>query len=165
MNIRKFEPQDLPIIHAFFDQMGPETVGLFNGDNLNRDFAVKFVNEKNKSIVRWLAEEDKVMIGYIFLWDIDTLLPWLGVAVSDDRKGQGIGKELVEYASNWAQENGKGGLLLTTATHNHRAQRLYLSIGFEKYGIHPCGELLYIKRFLCFVDPETQGRKPEIPGF
>jgi len=165
VNIRQFEPSDLPMIHEFFDQMGVETVGFFNYDNINRNFAVKFVDEKNESIIRWLAEEEGVMIGYVFLWDIDTTLPWLGVAVRDDRKGQGVGKKLVEFANNWAEVNGKGGVLLITAKHNERGQGLYESTGYVKYGVHPSGELLYIKRFISFLDPETEGRLPHIPGF
>lgn len=165
MFIRQFQPNDLPMIHAFFDQMGSETTGYFNSNDINRKFAVKFVDERNKSIARWLAEEEGVMIGYVFLWDIDTTLPWLGVAVRDDRKGQGLGKKLVEFANTWARENGKGGILLITAEHNERGQALYESMGYAKYGVHPSGELLYIKRFVSFVDLETEGRLPHIDGF
>jgi len=165
VEIREFQLDDLPIIHEFFDQMGTETVGFFNGNDLNRNFAVKFVDERNRSIIRWMALEDGVMLGYIFLWDIDTTLPWLGVAVRDDRKGQGIGKQLVEHANNWAMKNGKGGILLITAPENAKAQGLYESTGYELYGVHPSGELLYIKRFVAFVDPETEGRFPILPGF
>lgn len=165
MNIRQFEPGDLARIHEFFDQMGPETVTFFNGNDVNRKFAVKFISEKNKSIIRWLAEENGLMLGYVFLWDIDTTLPWLGVAVRDDVKGQGIGKKLLEHAHTWAQENGKGGVILITSKENLRGQRLYEGMGYQNYGVHPSGELLYIKRFIAFEDPETEGRLPVIPGF
>ena len=48
--IRQFEADDLPKIHAFFDQMGEESTKFFNTNDVNRQFAVKFVTEKNKSI-------------------------------------------------------------------------------------------------------------------
>ena len=165
MIIRQFEERDLPIINAFFDQMGPESTKFFNTNEVNRKFALKFVTEKNKSIIRWLAEEDGVMIGYVFLWDIDTTLPWLGIAVHDEFKGQGLGKKLIAHAHEWAIENGKGGVILITAEDNKRGQRLYESMGYQYYGVHPSGELLYIKRFMAFDDPETEGRLPVIPGF
>ena len=165
MMIREFLPADLPMIHSFFDQMGEQSTTFFNQHNVNRNFAVKFVTEKNKSIIRWLAEENGEMLGYVFLWDIDTTLPWLGVAVREDRKRQGIGKKLVEHANNWAEENGKGGVVLITASTNSGGQRLYESTGYEKFGVHLSGEFLYIKRFLTFIDPETEGRLPHIPGF
>jgi hypothetical protein len=38
-------------------------------------------------------------------------------------------------------------------------------MGYQYYGIHPSGELLYIKRFISFEDPEIEGRLPVIPGF
>ena len=165
MIIREFLPNDLPMIHDFFDQMGEQSTTFFNQNDVNRNFAVKFVTEKNKSIIRWLAEEEDTMIGYVFLWDIDTTLPWLGVAVREDRKKQGIGKKLVEHANHWAEENGKGGVMLITASTNTSGQYLYESTGYEKYGVHPSGEVLYIKRFISYLDPETEGRLPFIPGF
>ena len=127
MIIRQFEAADLPKIHAFFDQMGEESTKFFNTNDVNRNFAIKFVTEKNKSIIRWLAEENELMIGYVFLWDIDTTLPWLGIAVHDGFKGQGIGKKLIEHANNWAESNGKGGIILITAKDNERGQKLYVS--------------------------------------
>jgi ribosomal protein S18 acetylase RimI-like enzyme len=163
MKIREFTPDDLPMIHGFFDQMSPEAVKFFNTNDINRNFAVKYVTERNRSIIRWLAEEDGQMIGYVFLWDIDTSLPWLGVAVREDRKRQGIGKKLVEHANQWAQENGKGGVLLITAPTNLSGQSLYESTGYEQIGVHPSGELLYLKRFMSFFDPEQEGRSPQMP--
>ena len=163
--IRQFEANDLPKIHAFFDQMGVESTKFFNTNDVNRKFAIKFVTEKNKSIIRWLAEVDGQMIGYVFLWDIDTTLPWLGIAVHDSYKGKGIGKQLIDHANKWAEENGKGGVILITAKDNERGQNLYEGMGYQYYGIHPSGELLYIKRFIAFHDPETEGRLPVIPGF
>ena len=165
MIIRKFKATDLPMIHRFFDQMGDETVKFFNTNEVNRKFAVKFIDERNKSIIRWLAEENSEMVGYIFLWDIDTTLPWLGIAVHDQYKGKGLGKQLIKHAHDWAESNGKGGVILITAKDNERGQRLYEGMGYQYYGVHPSGELLYIKRFIAFEDPEVEGRLPVIPGF
>lgn len=165
MIIRQFEERDLPLINAFFDQMGSETTKFFNTNDVNRKFATKFVTEKNKSIIRWLAEEDGAMVGYVFLWDIDTTLPWLGIAVHEGYKGKGLGKKLIAHAHDWAQAHGKGGVILITAIDNERGQRLYEGMGYQFYGVHPSGERLYIKRFIAFDDPEVEGRLPVIPGF
>lgn len=165
MLIREFQESDISMIEEFFDQMGTETIRFFNTNDVNRKFALKFINEKNKSIIRWLAEENNVMVGYVFLWDIDTTLPWLGIAVRDEYKGQGLGKKLIDHAHEWAEANGKGGVILITAKDNQRGQKLYESMGYQNYGVHPSGELLYIKRFISFEDPETEGRLPVIPGF
>ena len=163
MKIREFLPTDLPMIHGFFDQMSPQAIEFFNKNDLNRNFAVKFVTEKNRSIIRWLAEEDGQMLGYVFLWDIDTTIPWLGVAVREDRKRQGIGKKLVEHANQWAAENSKGGVLLFTASTNLGGRALYESTGFEKIGVHSSGEWLYVKRFISFLDAEVEDRSPRMP--
>ena len=165
MIIREFQATDISMIEDFFDQMGAETTRFFNTNDVNRKFALKFADEKNKSIIRWLAEDQNTMIGYIFLWDIDTTLPWLGIAVHDQYKGQGVGKKLIQHAHDWAHSHGKGGVILITAKENQRGQRLYESMGYQNFGVHPSGELLYIKRFIAFEDPEIEGRLPVIPGF
>lgn len=36
MIIRQFEPNDIPKIQAFFDQMGAETTKFFNTNDVNR---------------------------------------------------------------------------------------------------------------------------------
>ena len=48
--------------------MNKGTVKFFNTNEVNRKFAVKFIDERNKSIIRWLAEENSEMVGYVFLW-------------------------------------------------------------------------------------------------
>ena len=87
------------------------------------------------------------MAGHLFIWDTDTAVPWLGIAVRDDFQGRGIGTFLLTSLFSVLQEEGYGGLLLRTAVNNTAAQRFYEKSGFIRLGTHPSGEYLYVKRF------------------
>jgi hypothetical protein len=45
--IRPFEKGDRDMVNEFFDQMGPETTFFFNTNDCNRNFALRFWDEKD----------------------------------------------------------------------------------------------------------------------
>jgi ribosomal protein S18 acetylase RimI-like enzyme len=145
--IRPFLADDRDRVTRFFDQMGGETRALFNRADGNRKTAMEFFTNPSPTVLRYLALEGDRMVGYVFLWDMDRGVPWLGVAVSEDWKGRRLGTKLLEHAHAVARERGKGGVLLTTAYGNLRGQGLYERMGYERLGMHTSGELLYILRF------------------
>jgi ribosomal protein S18 acetylase RimI-like enzyme len=144
--IRPFEQGDRALVCAFFDQMGGETRAMFDRDSGNRYSALKFFDGDNAAH-RFMAVKDGRMVGYVFLWDMDKSVPWLGIAVAEDWKGRHLGRLLMEHAHQYAKANGKGGVLLTTAHANVRGQGLYERMGYERLGNHSSGELLYLLRF------------------
>ena len=87
------------------------------------------------------------MIGYVFLYEASSSVPWLGIAVHEAYKGLGLGRRLIAHAVGRARSLGKGGVLLTTHVANLRGQSLYSRMGFERMGIHTSGEVLYLLRF------------------
>ena len=87
------------------------------------------------------------MVGYVFLWDLDTLIPWLGICVREDWKGNHLGRKLLEHLDSYLQPKGYGGVMLTSVPANIRAHSLYERMGFVYYGNHPSSEFLYIKRY------------------
>lgn len=147
--LRPIVEGDEPIIHDFFDAMGPESRALFNRRDFNRRGVLKFC-AKGDPTRRYFAAigEDGRMAGYVFFLDAQTSIPELGLAVRDDLQGRGLGRYLVEYAIDLARAEGKGGLLLTTHTANLRAQTLYEACGFVCRGLCKNGtELFYLLRF------------------
>jgi putative acetyltransferase len=90
---------------------------------------------------------------------------WLGMTVSADWQGRGIGsllmKALLDWADSWA------GLLrieLTVYTDNTRAIALYERFGFVHEGTHRA----YALRAGCYVDAHAMARlhphPPQLPG-
>lgn len=147
IEIRRFQAGDEERITGFFDNLGFDARMFFNRLDGNRKNAMNFREDDPAKCVRWMACRDGEMVGYVFLWDLDTAVPWFGIAVADSVKGTGLGHRLADTAIAYAREQGKGGILLTTHIANFRAQALYEKCGFRQIGTHFSGELLYLLRF------------------
>ena len=95
----------------------------------------------------FMAELDGVMIGYVFLYDMDKCVPVLGIGALEGYKGVGVGSAMMRFAIEYAKKMEKGGIMLTTHVANTRGQGLYEKYGFERLGTALTGELLYLLRF------------------
>lgn len=145
--IRLFNKDDRDRVNDFFDRMGGESRAFFNRGEGNRRGALNFFNGDDKKSIRWMMTDGDRMIGYVFLWDISKSVVWLGIALSDEFKGKKLGATLLSHAKNWAVENGKGGIMLTTHVANLRGQGLYERCDYERLGMHSSGEVMYILRW------------------
>lgn len=72
-----------------------------------------------------------VMVGWLpdaVLWD---------VRVSPEFQGRGVGRQLVEFAEQWAKSHGAERLEIETQDNNARACRFYASLGYELVSFEP----------------------------
>ena len=152
VRIRELNSGDLPMISEFFDQMAGDTRAMFNRNDANRIRATEFFAGKGAPdqmqfaavISEGGAEQ---MVGYVFLWDLKTRIPWLGIAVRESWKGRHLGRILLEHAERHALEQGCGGIMLTSVPANIRAHSLYARMGYDYSGTYLDGEFLFVKRF------------------
>lgn len=151
VTMRKIEPEDYDKLMAFFDQMSGDTRAMFNRLDVNTVRAIKYLKGEGEDEIHFGAflnvDGKEIIVGYVFLWELNTTIPWLGIAVHEKYKGYHLGRQLLTLLDDYCMENGYGGLLLTTVPANIRAHSLYSRMGYEYMGMHPCGEFLYIKRF------------------
>lgn len=151
--IRELGPGDLGMVMEFFDQMAGDTRAMFNRNDVNRIRVTahlkRTTDDHEVHFAAVVREQDgtEKMVGYVFLWDTDTLIPWLGIAVREDWKGKHLGRRLLEHLDNYAKPKGYGGVMLTSVPANVRAHSLYSRMGFEYFGVYPDSEFLYIKRY------------------
>ena len=151
--IRELTKSDLPMLLEFFDQMAGDTRAMFNRNDVNRIRAVEFFNQRGPlDQIQFAAvvhgAEGEEMVGYVFLWDLDTRIPWLGIAVRESWKGHHLGRLLMRHAEKFAADGNCGGVMLTSVPANIRAHALYTRMGYEYYGSYPDGEFLFLKRFV-----------------
>ena len=151
--IRVLGQKDMGMVLGFFDQMSGSTRAMFNRGDVNRIRAIEHLNRTEEDYQMHFAavvkSDDGVekMVGYVFLWDLDTKVPWLGVAVREDWKGHHLGRRLLQHLDDYLKPRGYGGVMLTSVPANVRAHSLYTRMGFEYYGVYPDSEFLYIKRY------------------
>ena len=139
--------EDRETVQSFFDNMSEGSAAFFNVNRGNEKRTMEFFENGKKDHKFFVVTADEEIIALSFIWDINTSLPWFGIAVCDKYQGQGIGKMLIESVFSYLKENRYGGLILRTAVNNIPAQKLYEKCGFERMGTHPSGEYLYIKRW------------------
>ena len=149
--IRLLQPEDRPLVREFFAQMSEESTRFINCNRHNEKAAIEYLKGRRQRFCYWIATEPtpdgEQIAGLVFLMQLHTALPTLGVAVRESRKGHRLGQRLIEFARDELQSKGYGGILLTTAQDNLRAQRLYERLGFAEIGTYPNGEKLYLLPF------------------
>lgn len=149
ITIRQIVPGDEDLINEFFDVMGPESAAFVNRNRGNQNNTLRFAREQNTDrCIYWMAEYEGKMAGLVFLWDMHTSIPWLGIAVRENLKGKHLGRKLIEHAKAYALKEGKGGIQLTTHAANLRGQLLYENSGFYRIGFHGYyNEVYYLFRY------------------
>ncbi len=123
----------LPLIAAYQRFYGVEDVD----DERNRAFFSRFLapSEDGMLLGAWRGEE---LVGYACLyWHFTSLVPAETVLMNDlfvaeDRRGEGIGRALIEASAQVGRERGAHHLEWATAPDNETAQRLYDSTGAER---------------------------------
>lgn len=80
-----------------------------------------------------VCEADQVL-GYLIFWEIRTEIHILNLAVSPDKRRQGLGRLLLEYMFDWGRERGVKRVFLEVRVMNHAARKLYEQSGFVVTG-------------------------------
>ncbi|MFG1844671.1 GNAT family N-acetyltransferase [Micromonospora carbonacea] len=134
--LREAVRADLPAILALLadDVLGrTRDVGEVD-DAYERAFADISADPRNHLVV---ADDDGVVVGCLQI----TYIPGLGrhgaerslveaVRVRSDRRGQGLGGEMIRWAIDQARQRGCGLVQLTTDKSRADAHRFYLALGF-----------------------------------
>lgn len=82
-----------------------------------------------------VAEEDGQIVGYAGMWLVINEAHVTNVAVSGSRRGEGIGRLLMETLMEIARENGMESMTLEVRVSNMVARHLYETLGFTEAGI------------------------------
>lgn len=137
VRIEPISPQQmgalLPLIAAYQRFYGVVDID----DERNRSFFSRFLAPSEDGVLlgAWHGDE---MVGYACLyWHFTSLVPAETVLMNDlfvaeSRRGEGVGRALIEAGAEVARERGAHHLEWATAPDNETAQRLYDSTGAER---------------------------------
>jgi ribosomal-protein-alanine N-acetyltransferase len=90
---------------------------------------------ENKFAAYFVAVEDGAVIGYAGMWHIVNEGHVTNIAVSEGRRGKGVGGALIGALVSEAVRRGMIGLTLEVRVSNERARRLYAKSGFVPEGV------------------------------
>ena len=155
LQIRQFRQNDLPALKAI-------TVEAFDGVSIDQNIERQFglVNERDwrwrkgrrieEDVARdaggvFIAEVDSAVIGCLTSWmDHEEGVGFIShLAVVAAHRGQGVGRRLIEHASDHFRKHGISHARIETLEQNAIGQELFPSFGFREVArqIHYCMRL------------------------
>ena len=124
--IRRMTLQDVDAVHAIES-------ATFKKPWKRQDFEREMtVNACARYLV---AEENGTILGFAGAWIVLDEAHVTNIAVTEARRGQGIGSRLTEALMRYAANLGVVYATLEVRRSNETAQKLYQSLGFEYVGV------------------------------
>lgn len=120
-----------------------KAIQKLNSIELHYDYPLEDTTNKLELILSldwqiiYVAEIDGQVAGYVQAHKYigtfgDLFVNIMGLAVSKDFQGNGVGKALMFAAENWAQEIGAEGVRLNSGSERTEAHKFYEKIGYDK---------------------------------
>jgi GNAT superfamily N-acetyltransferase len=140
--IQRLQVTDAALLAAFYNRLSQESKRTFRpiGPITTPEKCAEIAAENAQNNTALSPKYDLIaiylgeVIGWSFLWDVDTGKPTFGLAVADAYHHQGLGKLLMTYIMNWAHKKNLPEVQLTVVQDNITALSLYQKQGFVKTG-------------------------------
>ena len=135
MTIRKAIPADIDRLAPLFDQYR-----IFYGQDSDIPGATRFLLERmqNEESIVFVAMEEDVMLGFTQLYPVFSSVgmkrAWIlnDLYVVEEARGSGVADALLKRAQDMGIATGSRWLVLSTATDNLRAQKVYERNGWKR---------------------------------
>lgn len=152
VTFRRLRANDADELCSFYAGLSSESIRLF------RPLGVETTVEVCRGICQengpdrevkfdLCAWHEGVIVGWCFLWKLDSPEPVFGLSVADAWQGRGIGKSLAQRIMSVAARRGIKKVILTVVKENLNARRLYEKLSFSCYGefVHNDDGLTYLR--------------------
>ena len=132
-SIRRLTVRDADAVLAFLEALDQASVRFFHPHKFDLDHVLRLLRGRLSGAVDAFGahDADGNLIGYGWLWSMETQHPGMGVCVADGHRGVGIGKALVVRLLDEAILRGKAEVRLSVMPENAAAIALYRQLGFE----------------------------------
>ena len=130
MDIRRYEPADLPAVVALSGQLGY---------SVTEEQAQLFLNvivQDPHQMVFVAAEAQATVLGWVHIFITNRIfMPPLadlgGLVVDQNARGKSIGEQLMRAAEDWARMKGCSQLVVRSNVVREDAHRFYRRMGYE----------------------------------
>ena len=144
MNIRDATADDLPTIVEIYNENVPTRISVADTEPIAvEDREAWFQEHSPTRRPLWVMEDAGQVVGWLSLSDFYDRRPAyhataeVGVYVSRDRQGEGLGRRLVAKAVRRAPELGLKTLTAGIFAHNRASVALFEAFGFEAWARFP----------------------------
>ncbi|MEJ7841326.1 MAG: N-acetyltransferase family protein [Rubrobacter sp.] len=144
MRIRDATAEDLPAIVGIYNSAVPTRVSTADTEPIStKDRTAWFHAHDPSRRPLWVMEDEDGIVGWLSLGDFYDGRPAyhataeVGVYVSPERRGEGLGRRLVEEAVSRAPELGIKTITAGIFSHNEASVALFEGFGFEAWARFP----------------------------
>ena len=137
--IRQPREGDAPALQAFYNSLDPFGKEMFHpiGPSAELQACEKVVRDAQLGArFDLVIERGGEILGWAFVSGLEKDCPVLGIGVSEELRGRGFGRTLMERLVEFVRARGNKGIELTVVRTNDRARLLYERFGFEICGEH-----------------------------
>ena len=136
MNIKQAKIEDLPVVARLFD-----LYRQFYECEADLNTASNFIEQRmtlGESTIFLASSDEGEGLGFVQLYpsfcsvDAVKIQILYDLYVDANARQQGVGRKLMNHATEFAKQSGAARLDLLTAKHNFNGQALYESLGYEK---------------------------------
>jgi len=130
-------PAHVRPLFAFYQSLTPAVTSLFLPFGHITEIAIRAHLEAVSAgahLSYGLADAPGAIHGHAFLLDNQADEPIFGIGVDESYQGRGHGRELMRRVLSEADGQGISTTILTVVKHNHRAIRLYETMGYIRTG-------------------------------
>ncbi len=137
--IRQIKSGDENVLVDFYNGLSESSIQTFRplGYKTTLSVCEDIIQDNSPEIDKkfdLVALHETRIVGWSFLWNIESNEPTFGLGVADDFQGKGLGSKLIDSAMKTARERGLKKVLLTVVQDNQVAWQMYERRGFVKYG-------------------------------
>ena len=134
--IRRLRSGDNIRLQNFNKNLSKETRKLFSPHAYDNETVAKIIMRSESDEDRvYIAVDGETVVAYFFLWWFKTEFPVLGIGITDQYQGCGLGKKIMLLLLNDAKAADCNGVELTTVMDNEKALSLYEKVGFKRLGV------------------------------
>lgn len=139
VTIRRLRAEDAPALVTFYNGLSTPSKRTFRplGEKTTLEACLEVGDDNDPQTGTkhdLIAVHQGGIIGWTFIWALNTEEPTFGLAISDAFHGRGLGNELTGRMLRIAGERRLSTVYLTVVTDNRVAWNLYERHGFVRYG-------------------------------
>ncbi|MBN1349895.1 GNAT family N-acetyltransferase [candidate division KSB1 bacterium] len=138
MIIRQPELADATALMQFYNRLSVESKRTFRplGEKTTLEACQAIIDKNNMTnFVNYdlVACVNERIVGWSFIWGIDSETPVFGLGIADDYQGKGLGSRLMDDILIVARQLRLKKVYLTVVTDNLIAVKMYEKRGFVRY--------------------------------